>query len=60
MEAYDSSSTYKARMKAYLDKMISPRELTLRDVVLLHNSRLSFSREVEVKMDLPLHDQQNL
>ncbi|XP_042051553.1 uncharacterized protein LOC121796844 [Salvia splendens] len=41
MEAYDSSSTYKERIKVYHDKMISPRELTLGDVVLLHNSRLS-------------------
>ncbi|XP_042059452.1 uncharacterized protein LOC121803944 [Salvia splendens] len=41
MEAYDSSSTYKERMKAYHDRMISPRELTLEDAVLLHNSRLS-------------------
>ncbi|KAL1559483.1 hypothetical protein AAHA92_09820 [Salvia divinorum] len=41
MEAYDSSSTYTERIKAYHDKMISPRELTLGDVVLLHNSRLS-------------------
>ena len=41
MEAYDSSSTYKERMEAYHDRMINPRELTLGDVVLLHNSRLS-------------------
>ncbi|XP_042051531.1 uncharacterized protein LOC121796818 [Salvia splendens] len=41
MEAYDSSSTYKERMKGYHDRMISQRELTLGDVVLLHNSRLS-------------------
>ncbi|XP_047939415.1 uncharacterized protein LOC125186964 [Salvia hispanica] len=41
MEAYDSSSTYKERVKVYHDRMISPRELTLGDVVLLHNSRLS-------------------
>ena len=41
MEAYDSPSTYKERMKAYHDRMISPRELTLGGVVLLHNSHLS-------------------
>ncbi|KAL1565659.1 hypothetical protein AAHA92_07845 [Salvia divinorum] len=45
MEAYNSSSTYKERMKAYHDRMISPRELTLGDVVLLHNSRLSLFPE---------------
>ncbi|XP_042044541.1 uncharacterized protein LOC121790370 [Salvia splendens] len=41
MEAYDSSSTNKERMKSYHDRMISPGDLTLGDVVLLHNSRLS-------------------
>ncbi|XP_042059639.1 uncharacterized protein LOC121804170 [Salvia splendens] len=41
MEAYDSSFTYKERMKVYHDRMISPRELKLGDVVLLHNSRHS-------------------
>ncbi|XP_042038340.1 uncharacterized protein LOC121784245 [Salvia splendens] len=41
MEAYDSSSVYKEIMKAYHDRIIIPRELTLGDVVLLHNSRLS-------------------
>ncbi|XP_042012162.1 uncharacterized protein LOC121760584 [Salvia splendens] len=45
MEAYDCSSTYKERMKAYHDRMISPQELTLGDVVLLHNSRLSLFPE---------------
>ena len=29
MKSYDSSSTYKERMKAYHDRMISPRELPL-------------------------------
>ncbi|XP_042059481.1 uncharacterized protein LOC121803986 [Salvia splendens] len=54
MEAYDSSSTYKERMKAYHDRMISPRELTLGDVVLLHNSRLSlFSRKLKSKWTGP-------
>ncbi|XP_042056327.1 uncharacterized protein LOC121800904 [Salvia splendens] len=54
MEAYDSSSTYKERIKAYHDRMISPRELTLGDVVLLHNSRLSlFPRKLKSKWTGP-------
>ncbi|XP_042059557.1 uncharacterized protein LOC121804077 [Salvia splendens] len=54
MEAYDSSSTYKERMNAYHDKMISPRELTLGDVVLLHNSRLSlFPGKLKLKWTGP-------
>ncbi|XP_042002562.1 uncharacterized protein LOC121751809 [Salvia splendens] len=53
MEAYDCSSTYKERMKAYHDRMISPRELTLGDVVLLHNSRLSLFPEKKSKWTGP-------
>ncbi|XP_042032369.1 uncharacterized protein LOC121779094 [Salvia splendens] len=54
MEAYHSSSTYKERIMAYHDKMISPRELTLGDVVLLHNSRLSlFPRKLKLKWTGP-------
>ncbi|XP_047942901.1 uncharacterized protein LOC125189693 [Salvia hispanica] len=49
MEAYDSSSTYKERMKVYHDRMISPRELTLGDVILLHNSRLSLWGKLKSK-----------
>ncbi|XP_042012071.1 uncharacterized protein LOC121760479 [Salvia splendens] len=54
MEAYDSFSSYKERMKAYHDKMTSPRELILGDVVLLHYSRLSlFPRKLRSKWTGP-------
>ena len=54
-EAYNNAKIYKEKTKKWHDQKIMRREFKVGEQVLLYNSRLKLSWEIEVKMEWSLH-----